>query len=103
MTQISNIGFVALLAGMLAAPLALAQDQEPEAPAAGETMPGTMGEGGMPGMMGEEGTPGMMGEGGMPMMGMMRMMQQMAPMMDACLAMMEEHGESESAPDAQGG
>ena len=80
MNTVSKIGIAALLAGALAAPLALAQDEQPEAPAAGETMPGT-GEGGMPGMM---------DEGGMPMMQMMRMMEKMGPMMEACMAMMQD-------------
>ena len=96
METICKFGIAALVAGALAAPLALAQDREPEAPAAGETMPGT-GEGGMPGMMGEG---SMMGEGRMPMM---KMMEKMGPMMDACMAMMQEAGAPETAPNAQGG
>jgi hypothetical protein len=95
MKTVSKIGIAALLAGAVVAPLALAQDQKPEAPAAAEAMPGT-GEGGMQGMMGE----GMMSEEGMPMM---RMMQKMEPMMDACMAMMKKAGEAETAPSSQGG
>lgn len=93
MNTVSKIGIAALLAGTLAAPLALAQDERPEAPAAGETMPGT-GEGGMPGMM---------GEGGMPMMQMMQMMGKMGPMMEACMAMMQDADGSDTAPETEGG
>ena len=96
MNTFGKLGIATLLAAAVAAPLALAQDQTPEAPAAGEAMPG-MGEGGMPGMMGDG---SMMSEGGMPMM---RMMQKMEPMMDACMAMMNEAGEPETVPAPQGG
>lgn len=99
MNTVSRFGIATLLAGALAAPLALAQSETSDTPAAGEAMPG-MGEGGMHGMMGEG---GMMGDGGMPMMQMMRMMEKMGPMMEACMAMVQDADGSETAPETEGG
>ena len=96
METFSKFGIAALLAAALAAPIALAQDQQPEAPATGEAMPGT-GEGGTPGMMGEG---GMMGEDRMPMV---KMMEKMGPMMEACMAMMQDANGSDTAPETEGG
>lgn len=84
MKAVSRFVTAALLAGALVAPLALAQEAEPEAAARDGTTSGMMGEDGM---------------GMMPMMQMMSMMQKMGPMMEACLAMMEEHDAPEAAPE----
>ena len=91
----------ALVAALLAAPVALAQgpgnDRDADAPMDSEMMPGMPDQEGMAGMMDQD------------MTGMMPMMQQMGEMMETCNTMMQamiDHSETPatepSAPDANG-
>lgn len=87
------IQVAALLAALLATPVAIAQGSGDE----------PMRPGMMPGMTDEEGMSGMMGQDG-GMMGMMQMMQQMGEMMQTCNEMMQAMMEHRGAmPDAGSG
>ena len=79
-TKTTGLVVATLLAGLAAAPMALAQADESEAP---------MMEGDMQGMM-----------------EMMRMMAQMGPMMEACTEMMQamaNHPDAPAMPQTEGG
>jgi len=77
MKTTTRLSLATAIAAMIAAPVALAQDDA----APGQMMP----EAGMQGGMMSGDMSGMQG-----MMGMMQMMQQMGPMMEACTEMMQQ-------------